>query len=119
MPQRNLNKEKIQNANPLRRCDYTEFDVQSLRALARGTATPRQQKAALEFIIHDIADTYGNAMRTDERWATFALGKQHVGQSIVFFLNVAKVVTSADKIAVRELQDALNEQSEQTNESLA
>lgn len=59
-------------------------DAAAIQALARGEATPDQQRRALEWIVNQACGTYemqyrpGSARDTD-----FSLGRQFVGQQIV------------------------------------
>lgn len=95
-------KKKKPSRDPLQRPDYIEADVQALRALNIGNATPDQQKRVLRFLINDVCGTYDMPFRPDNQANTaFACGKQWVGQSIVWFLNSAPAKSSKDEIAVR------------------
>lgn len=64
-------------------------DVGALQALAGGRAEPHQQKIALDYIIKSLAATYDMAYRPESaRDTDFALGRQFVGQQLVFLLNL-------------------------------
>ncbi len=75
--------------------------MQALRALQRGSATDDQQQRALEFIINAVCGTYDCASRKNETETNLALGKQRVGQILVYFLNDAPTQTPIAKIASR------------------
>jgi hypothetical protein len=68
---------------------WEDEDAGALQALAAGTAAPHQQKRALDYIIRSLAGTYDMAYRPESaRDTDFALGRQFVGQQIVFLLKV-------------------------------
>ena len=69
--------------------DYTEQDLHALLALQRGSASPDQQRHALEYMVNWLCGTYDIAYRDDERLTTLALGKQLVGQHLVHMLKRA------------------------------
>lgn len=75
--------------NPLERPDYTEADLQAWRALNRGEATTHQQKLLLDHLVNFVCATYDIAFRTNQRETDLALGKQLVGQHIVYMLKTA------------------------------
>lgn len=91
--------------DPMLAPDYTEADVQAIRACVRGDADAEQQKRAIDFIINDICGTYDSPMRSNDKDTYIAGGKQRVGQIIVWFLNVAPVRTSIDAISARISQE--------------
>lgn len=66
----------------------THFIVSALQALERGDATAAQQKAAINFIISDVAGAYTPQFRKDARETDFGLGRAFVGQQIVGFLKI-------------------------------
>jgi hypothetical protein len=87
------------------RPDYTEAEIQSLRALFRGEADPRQQRLALDYIMR-AAGTHDTSYRPGDPHATaFAEGKRWVGTTIVWMLNVAPARTDNDKIASRNIDE--------------
>lgn len=64
--------------------DWEPADVSAIQALVRGDATPDQQRRAVDYIINDIADTYGLSYRPEsDRDTAFAEGKRFVGLQIV------------------------------------
>lgn len=98
-------KECLPHESPIERPDYTEFEVQALRALYEGNASQRQQVAILPYILR-AAGTHDLSYRPDDSHATaFAEGKRFVGTTLVWMLKSAPTRTDPDKIAARELDD--------------
>ena len=95
--------ECIPHANPLERPDYTEAEVQALRAIARGEATEDQQHLALDWMVRACC-TYDTSMRGDPHLTAFAEGKRFAGTTLVWMLNVAPTRTDPDKIATRNMK---------------
>lgn len=63
---------------------YEAADCAAFIALAQGSATPEQQKRALDWIIRGAAGTYDLSYRPDsERATAFAEGKRFVGLQVV------------------------------------
>ena len=90
--------------NPVQRPDYTDADAWALRAVSVGTATEEQQKRAIEFIVHTVCGTYDLAYRPrSARDTDFALGKQRVGQDLIWLLKNAPTKTQSDKVSARKL----------------
>ena len=78
--QRKCSKTRSRNVSPKRdpheRPDYTEAEVQALRALYRGEGSPRQQKMALDCLIR-IYGTHDMSYRPGDEGATnFAEGRR-------------------------------------------
>lgn len=68
---------------------YEEADAHAFRALHAGTATPEQQRRALDFIIDSLAGTYDLSYRpSSDRDTAFAEGRRFVGLQIVKFLQI-------------------------------
>lgn len=63
-------------------------DVAAMQALARGEATPDQQKRALDWIIILAAQTYRSQYRQNDRDHAFVAGRAFVGQTIVGVLKL-------------------------------
>jgi hypothetical protein len=64
-------------------------DAGALQALAAGKAAPHQQVRALDYIIKSLAATYDMAYRPESaRDTDFALGRQFVGQQVVYLLKL-------------------------------
>jgi hypothetical protein len=69
-----------------RPADYDIADIRAIQATAAGTATPEQQKRALDWIVMRAASTYDNGFVAEDahgRIAAFVDGRQFVGQQIV------------------------------------
>jgi len=95
----------LPHENPIERPDYTEFEVQAIRALYDGKASARQQQAILPYIIR-AAGTHDLSYRPGDPHATaFAEGKRFVGTTLVWMLKSAEARTDPDKIAARELEN--------------
>lgn len=102
---RNTVAECLPHKNVDERPDYTEAEVQALRALQRGTASAEQQERALAYIIR-AAGTHDQSYRPGDSEATaFAEGKRFVGTTLVWMLKSAPTRTDPDKIATREIDD--------------
>ena len=71
--------------------EYELADATALQALQTGTASPDQQKRALDWIIRKAAATYDFPFRPgdNDRDTNIALGRQFVGQQIVKLLVLA------------------------------
>lgn len=88
---------KLPHPDPVRPADWEMADAAAIQALARGDASPDQQRRALHHIIHNIAGTYDLSFRPggeEGRRATdFADGKRYVGLQIVTLtkLNLAAI----------------------------
>jgi hypothetical protein len=93
--------ECLPHKDPLERPDYTEAEVQAIRAVHRGEATERQQRLAFDYLIR-AAGTHDTSYRPGDPHATaFAEGKRWVGTTLIWMLRVAPARTDDDKIAVR------------------
>jgi hypothetical protein len=73
---------------PWKPANYSEEIAGAIQALYRGDAQSHQQKMALVWIIQEAAGTFEHHYFPSERDTTFALGKAHVGQSILKMLNI-------------------------------
>lgn len=100
--------QRVPQQSVIARPCYTKADAWALRALQRGEASPEQQQRALDYIINHVCGTYdlpyrpGSARDTD-----VALGKQRVGQDIVWLLNAAPTSPGAgDRIAARHVEES-------------
>ncbi len=77
-------------APPYFRCTWDVADASALQALAAGTATPEQQKRALDFVIKQAAATYDQSFQPGMPDATsFMEGRRFVGTKIVELLQVS------------------------------
>lgn len=88
--------ERTLKADPRDYPDYTEADVQALRALNRGEATTDQQRRAVEYLVNWVCCTYDMAYRPSERETLLQLGKQMVGQHVVWLLKTAETKAKGD-----------------------
>lgn len=96
--------ECLPHKDPLERPDYTEAEAQAVRALYSGTATERQQRVALDFMIR-ACGTHDISMRPESPYLTaFAEGKRFAGTTLVWMLKSAPTRTDPDKIATRNLE---------------
>lgn len=70
--------------------EWQNADAQAVKALARGDATPEQQRRALDWIIREACATYEFAFHpgANDRETNLALGRQMVGQQIVKLINL-------------------------------
>ena len=97
-------RECVPRTNPLERPWYTEAEVQAVRALYNGTATERQQRMALDYMIRAFG-THDISYRVDDPLATaFCEGKRFAGTTLVWMLKEAPTGTDPDKIAVRTIE---------------
>lgn len=93
--------ECVPHKDPLERPDYTEAEIQALRAVHRGEADARQQRLLCDYLIR-AAGTHDTSYRPGDSQATaFAEGKRWVGTTFIWMLRVAKARTDPDKIAAR------------------
>ena len=71
---------------------YENADVAAIQALAKGTATPDQQKRAIDWIINKGCATYDFPYRPGgmegDRDTCIAIGRMFVGQQIVKLLKL-------------------------------
>ena len=87
--------------DPLERPDYTEAEVQAIRAVWEGVANQRQQRMALEYMIRAFG-THDTSFRPSDPYLTaFAEGRRHAGTTLVWMLKAAPTRTDPDKIASR------------------
>jgi hypothetical protein len=93
--------ECLPHKDPLVRPDYTEAEIQALRAVHRGEADARQQRLLCDFWIR-AAGTHDETYRPGDTHATaFAAGKRFVGTTFIWMLRSAPTRTDPDKIAAR------------------
>lgn len=81
---------KVDPYSPILPPKYLKADVSALQAVQAGTANEHQQKRALNYIINNMCQTYDFPYRPDQRETDIALGKQFIGQQIVFLLKLNK-----------------------------
>lgn len=79
--------------------DYGSRDVEAVKALANGEATPEQQKLVLDWIVNMAAGTYELSFRSDQdggdRETAFAEGRRFVGMQVVKLVNMAPAMVAA------------------------
>ena len=93
--------ECLPKKNPLARPDYTEAEIQALRAVHRGEGDARQQRLLCDYLIR-AAGTHDEVYRPGDTHDTaFAAGKRWVGTTFIWMLRVAPTRTDPDKIAAR------------------
>lgn len=96
--------ECLPHKNLLARPDYTEAEIQALRAVSRGEGTPDQQRLSLEYMVRAFG-TYDASFHPDNQYETaFAEGRRFAGTTLVWMLNVAPTRTDPDKIAARNVK---------------
>jgi len=96
--------ECLPHKDPLERPDYTEAEVQALRAIWRGEGTPDQQRLSLEYMVRAFG-THDASFRPENQYETaFAEGRRFAGTTLVWMLNVAPTRTDPDKIAARNVK---------------
>lgn len=68
---------------------YELADVNAVKGLAAGTASPEQQQRALKWLIENACATYELSYRpTSDRDTSFAEGRRFVGLQIVKMLHI-------------------------------
>lgn len=94
--------ECLPQKDPLARPDYTEAEIQAVRAVQNGSASARQQRLSMAFIVR-TAGTYDTSYRPgDSHGTAFAEGKRSVGTTLVWMMNAAPTRTDPDKISARQ-----------------
>ena len=63
--------------------DYNKRETAAIQCLAKGEATPEQQKIALDWIIEKACNRYDVPYRPSERDTSFLCGRMFVGQQII------------------------------------
>jgi hypothetical protein len=91
--------------NPLRFPELEPHEIEDFRALAKGLANEVQQRRAMDTLVYKLCDTYGNSFRLNIRQTDLALGKQLVGQRVVWILNHAKTGASVGKQMIKDLEN--------------
>ena len=93
--------ECLPHKDPIKRPDYTEAEIQALRAVHDGRAGKDQQRMALDFLMRGFG-THDISFRPDDAHLTsFCEGKRWCGTLIVYMLKQAPTKTDPDKIAAR------------------
>lgn len=74
---------------PWKPADWELPDAGAIQALARGDASPDQQRRALDFIVQKLARTYDLSFRpSGDRDTAFAEGSRWVGLQLVKLINL-------------------------------
>jgi hypothetical protein len=79
---------------------YDITDIRAVQATAAGTATPEQQKRALDWIVVKAAATYDNGFVAEDahgRIAAFVDGRQSVGQQIVKLMKLKPEIFEGER----------------------
>lgn len=75
---------------------YEASDIEAVQAVYSGTADAHQQRRALDWIIEQAAETYGEPFRSDtdggERETSFALGRAFVGRQVVKLVKMSPAI---------------------------
>jgi hypothetical protein len=95
--------------DPLERPDYTEAEIQALRAVWDGKATPRQQRMTLDFLVRAFGTHDVSFRPSDPHLTSFAEGKRFAGTTIIWALKHAPTRTDPDRIAARRVGDSPND----------
>lgn len=104
MPQIKNGAEHRPRVNPKDRPDYTEAEIQAIRAWHRCVATPEQQKLSFDYVLTGISNMYDIMYRKDSSLMLLAIGQGLVGQHIVNMIYRAETKTDDDKISSRPEQ---------------
>ena len=100
--------ECLPHEDPLQRPDYTEAEIQALKAVYSGEATPRQQRMLCDWLMR-ACGTHDEPFRPDNQYLTaYACGKRFIGTTFVWMLKAATARTDPDKIATRHIEEDPN-----------
>jgi len=87
----------------LERPDYTEAEIQALRAVWTGTATSRQQKMSQEWAMRAFGKDDISYRPGDPEATAYAEGRRSAALLMVWMLKVAPTRTDNDRIAARHI----------------
>lgn len=93
--------ECLPHKDPLERPDYTEAEIQALRACHRGEADARQQRLFFDYVMRASSYSDTSYRPGDSHGTAYAEGKRFLGTTLIWMLTVAPARTDKDKIAVR------------------
>ena len=66
------------------RCDWADEDAYAMQALARGEASPEQQRRVLDWVINQGARYYDISFQLEgDRESAFAEGRRFVGAQVI------------------------------------
>ena len=102
----------LPHKDPLQSPDYTESEVQAIRAAWRGQASARQQRMLCDWLIRACGKDDTSYRPGDSHATAFAEGKRWVGTTFVWMLKSATSRTDPDKIAARHIEDESNARSD-------
>jgi hypothetical protein len=75
---------------------YDTDDIRAIQALAQGTASPDDQKRALDWIVNVAAGTYDEPFRPNEQdTVTYMVGRRSVGLAVVKLMKLKPGVFDA------------------------
>ncbi len=98
---RNSIEECLPHPDPTAAPDYTEAEIQAIRAVYRVDCTQAQAKLALDFIMRSCG-THDRSFRPgDTHLTAYAEGKRSVGLNLVWMIKFAPAKTDPDKISAR------------------
>ncbi len=82
---------------------YDDAEVEAVKAVAKGNASPGQQQLAMQWIVHKAARTYDEPFMPGQGDLTIHLmGRRNVGLQIMKLVNVpVKKLVPARKSAVK------------------
>lgn len=69
---------------------YDVADIAAIQACHEGTATPEQQKRAMDWIMYKAANMNDLEYRTDGRDHAFASGRRYVGMQVYKLITLNK-----------------------------
>ncbi len=86
-------------STPFAPASYTDEVVAAVKAVAAGNASPGQQKACLEWIVHQVAMTYDETfVPAQPDLSDYLAGRRNVGLQIMKLVNVpTEKLTRKDK----------------------
>ncbi|MEE9598384.1 MAG: hypothetical protein V3V96_16555 [Acidiferrobacterales bacterium] len=93
--------ECLPREHPWQRPYYIEAEAQAVKACYNGTATERQQRMILEYLLRACGKDDMSYRPNDPYDTAFAEGKRWVANTLVWMLKLATTRTDPDKIAVR------------------
>ena len=77
---------------------YEATDIEAIQAVYNGKADAYQQRRALDWIVEQAAETYGESFRSDvdggDRETSFALGRAFVGRQVVKLVKMSPAIIS-------------------------
>jgi len=94
-------RECLPHKDPTAPPDYTEADVQAIRAVWNGNATAEQQRRCIGWMLAAFGTHDMSFRPSSDRLTSFAEGRRHAGTTIIYMLKTAETKTDSDKIAVR------------------